>query len=468
MVARRTNRRTFLKDTVLGGTGLLVLGNSRSAWSYSANERVNVALVGVSGRGHWFVQTMPKLSNVVAMCDVNDRRAAEWYRRIPQAKKFHDFRKMLETMAREIDAVVVATPDHTHAVISAAAIRMGKHVLCEKPLTHEVHEARVLRKLAVEHKVATQMGNQGTASLGFRQSVGLIQAGALGEVRQVHVWNTGGGPGHRRLPSGSQPVPDYLKWDLWLGPTPSRPFHPEWLRWRNWREFDTGVFGNWGCHMMNVAFKALKIDTLWHADPAAKLRPVIRLKPEVPDIAKETFPRWASIRYEIPPRGDLPPLHLNWYNGGGGAQAMWQEKGVRRRLEGLLGTSLDWTSDDGDGWDDWAGILLVGTKGRLYANAHNTTFTLLPKDTFKDFDRERDALPRSRGHEAEWLVACKGGPPAMSNFNYAGPLAEFALLGNVASQCRDTIEFDPLGMRITNNAAADQALRREYRKGWFL
>ncbi|HQG48523.1 MAG TPA: Gfo/Idh/MocA family oxidoreductase, partial [Sedimentisphaerales bacterium] len=209
MVGRGT-RRTFLRNAALGGMGFLLLNDSRSARTYAANERVNLAIVGVSGRGGWFSETMPKLANVVAMCDVNDRRAAPYYKAIPQARTFHDFRRMLEEMGGQIDAVTVATPDHTHAAITAAAIRRGKHVLCEKPLTHDVFEARMLRALAREYKVATQMGNQGTASEAFRRGVELIQAGTLGQIREVHAWNTGGGAGERPIPTEEHPVPDFL------------------------------------------------------------------------------------------------------------------------------------------------------------------------------------------------------------------------------------------------------------------
>jgi hypothetical protein len=192
------------------------------------------------------------------------------------------------------------------------------------------------------------------------------------------------------------------------------------------------------------------------------------VKADTSEFGRETFPQWAHIHSEVPSRGDLPPVQVHWYNGGGNSKELWQDMGVLRRLEGHLGKPLDWTSDDGDGWDDWAGILLVGTEGKLYANAHNTTFTLLPEEKFRDFNRQKHSLPRSRGHEMEWLVACKGGDPAMSNFDYAGPLAEFVLLGNVAAQYPEKLEFHPREMKITNHAAADRALSRDYREGWVL
>jgi len=461
------NRRRFLRNTALSGSGLLILRNSASAGTYQANEKVNVALIGVSGRGSWFVRAIPEVGqNVVALCDANERRAAEAFAKFPQARKYRDFRKMLDEMGKQIDAVTVATPDNTHAIISMTAMKAGKHVLCEKPLTHDVAEARALRDALAKYSVATQMGNQGTASPGFRRAVAIIQQGLLGEVREVHAWNTGGGSGERPLPKGSQPIPDYLDWDVWLGPAAERPFHEEWLKWHGWRDFATGNLGNWASHTNNLAFKALKIDSLWKADASGDLsKRQIRVQAEVSGIHKNTFPKWETVHWQIPARGDLPPVQLNWYNSGGDAM---EKNGIRGQIEKLLGRRMDWTTEDGNEWRDWAGILLVGQKGLLYSNAHNTEFTLLPAEKFKDFKGPEESLPRSRGHEREWIDACKGGPAAMSNFTYSGPLTELNMLGNVATQIEGAIEYDPATMKITNNAVADGLLRREYRKGWAL
>ena len=463
MDSNRITRRTFLTKSARAG-GLIVLANAASVRTYAANERVNVALIGVSGRGSWFSKTMPDLANVVAMCDVNDRRAAEWYARIPRARQFKDFRRMLDEMGKEIDAVTVATPDNTHAVASAAAIRHGKGVLCEKPLTHDVAEARALRELAAQHKVATQMGNQGTASEAFRRSVELVQDGALGDVREVIAWNDGGGAGDRPLPPGSEPVPEGLAWDLWLGPAAMRPFHSEWLRWHGWRDFATGNLGNWAPHTLNLPFKALKIDTLWYAKDLPAAKRTIRIEAEASGIHKQSFPKWELVRYDVPERPGMPPARINWCNGA----VVIEEKGIRQRLEELLKRPLDRTDKDGDEWKDWAGILLIGEKGLLHSVAHNTTLTLLPADRFEGVARSPQRLPRSRGHEREWLEAVKGGPAAMSNFDYSGPLAEFCLLGNVATLVEGPLEFDPVEMRILNNSAANELLRRQYREGWSL
>ena len=456
----RISRRGFLTNTAIGGTGLLILDSSSSALSYGASEKLNVALIGVGGRGRWFVGTIPKLgANVVAMCDVNERKASLSFDEIPEAKKFFDYRRMLEEMDKQIDAVVIAVPDHSHAVASAMAMKMGKHVYCEKPLTRTISEARMLRELAARCKVATQMGNQGTGSEAFRRAVELIQGGVIGDVREVHAWNTGGGPGDRPIPTDAHDLPDYLHWDLWLGPAGYRPYNSRWLSgWHGWRDFGTGNLGNWASHTMNLPFKALRLDTLWNRQSDS----LIKLTPEVSGVHKHSLPRWEIIRYNFPARGEMPPVRINWYNGPG------QAPGPRDMIERMLGRRLDWGDTGEKRWADHAGCLLIGSKGMIHSTGHNMSFSLLPEDKFKGFEGPPRSLPRTRGHEREWLDACKGGPPAMSNFDYAGRLAEFVLLGNVATLVGETIEFDPVTMKIENDAEADQALTHAYREGWSL
>jgi hypothetical protein len=308
------------------------------------------------------------------------------------------------------------------------------------------------------------MGNQGTASGAFRRSVELVQAGVLGEVREVIAWNDGGGRGDLKPPTAGEPAPDWLKWDLWLGPAASRPFHRDWLKWHTWRDFATGNLGNWAPHTLNLPFKALRIDSLWYADELAPAKRTVRVEAEVSGLCEHSFPRWELVRYDVPARGDMPPVRIHWCNGA----YIVEKTEMGRRLEKLLNRKLDRTNDDGDGWDDWAGILLVGSDAMLHSIAHNTTLTLLPQEKFKNFDGPPEALPRTRGHQSEWLDACRGGPPAMSNFDYSGPLAEFCLLGNVATLVKGPLEYDPVTMKVTNDAAADALLRSEYRRGWSL
>lgn len=454
------SRRGFLRNVGVGGAGLLVLNRAGSARTYQANEKLNLALIGVGGRGRWFVGTMPKLgANVVAMCDVNERKASLSFEEIPEAKKYFDYRKMLEEMDEQIDAVVVAVTDHSHAMASATAMKAGKHVFCEKPLTRTLSEARAVREMAAKCKVATQMGNQGTSSEAFRRAVELIQAGAIGDVREVHAWNTGGGPGERPIPTDEHDLPDYLHWDLWLGPARYRPYNSQWVSgWHGWRDFGTGNLGNWASHTMNLPFKALRLDRLW--DPQSKA--TIKLTPEVSGLHKHSLPKWEIIRYDFPARGDMPPVRINWYNGPG------QAPGPRDQIEQMLGRRLDWGDAGEKRWADHSGCLLIGTKGIIHSTGHNMSFTLLPEGEFKDFEGPPESLPRTRGHEQEWLDACKGRPEAMSNFNYAGRLAEFVLLGNVSTLVGETIEFDPVALKIAANAEADRALRHEYREGWSL
>lgn len=458
------SRRQFLRRSTQIGAGLLFLPSLRSVRGAPANERLNVALVGVGGRGRWFVDTMPAISNVVAMCDVNDERAGDAFQKVPQAKKFTDFRRMLDEM-KEIEAVIVATPDHLHATIAATAMRMGKHVYCEKPLTRTLHEARVLGELAASSKVATQMGNQGTASEAFRRATELIQAGVLGEVREVHVWNDGGGAGPRPVPQGEQPIPATLQWDLWLGPARLRPFHPEWLKWHGWRDFATGQLGNWSVHSANLAFKSLKIASLWQPDSPATEKPaerIVRVKAEASAFHGGSFPKWERVHFEIPARGALPPLQVHWHNGR-------NNLGSREQIEDLIGRKLDWGDAGEKKWADHAGIVVVGTKGKLHANGHNTVFTLLPADQWKDFKGPEPTLSRSRGHEREWLDACKGGPPAWSNFtDYGSPLTQFMLLGNVATQVEGQLAYDTAAGKFIDNEAANALMKPEYREGWSL
>jgi len=452
------NRRRFLRTTLAAGGGLTLMGRA-AARSYAANERVNVGLIGVSGRGTWFVDCMPGISNVVAMCDVNDYRAKKAYEAHPKARKFRDFRKMLDEMGDGLDAVTIAVPDNTHAVAAAAAMRAGKGVLCEKPLTHDVYEARRMRLIGHRTKVATQMGNQGTASGAFRRAVDLLWTGVLGEVREVYAWKDGGGAGERPIPIEQHNCPSTLDWDLWLGPARYRPYNSRWAEWHTWRDFATGNLGNWASHTLNVVFKGLRLDELWKDGAGVH---TFNLEAKVTGTHEATFPRGEMIKYEFPARGDMPPVTVNWYNGG--AQAM----GWREPLEEKLGRKLDWGDAGEKRWDDHAGVLLVGSKSMMHSNGHNTVMTLLPQKQFEGFQDPPATLPRSRGHEREWLDAVKGGPAAMSNFEYSGPLAEFLLLGNVATLVEGPIEFDAARCGITNNDKANALLRREYREGWKL
>jgi predicted dehydrogenase len=479
----KLNRRVFLSQFAAGAAGFMILKDSRSVRGVPANERIDIALIGVGGRGTWFVNTIPRMENVVAICDVNEQKIAETYkrwaglaerfatsshqwerssapafRRLAERKVevFADFREMFDKMEKKIDAVVVSTPDHTHAVASAAAIRAGKHVFCEKPLTRAVHESRVLRKLAGEYKVATSMGNQGTASGQFRRALELIRDGTIGRIKEVHIWNTGGGA-DRKKPPGEERVPDYLDWNLWLGPAAFRPYHREWTKRNLWRDFGTCQLGNWASHSANLAFMALKVHELWLANTPKRMKAIIGVEAKFSGINRLSFPRWEVVKWRIPARGELGPITFTWYNGAA--------PGGRERIEGLLGDS---------GWGDkkqmdHAGAVIVGTEGTIHTTGHNATFRLLPEEKFKDVERGRPkTVERSRGHEMDWLIACRGGKPAWANFDYASALNEFLMLGNVATQVEGRLDFDVTAMKIVNNSKADGLLRSEYRQGWSL
>ncbi|HEY3321190.1 MAG TPA: Gfo/Idh/MocA family oxidoreductase [Planctomycetota bacterium] len=468
-------RRSFLRDAGLGGAGLVILANSRSVRTYAANEKVNVAHIGCGGRGTELIGSFCAQTNIVAMCDVNKNRAQKMFEKFPDAPKYEDFRKMLDEKGKEIDAVIIATPDHIHAPASTAAIKAGKHVYTEKPLTRLVQESRALRDLARKHKVATSMGNQGTASGGYRRAIELIQNGTLGQIKTVYSWTDQGGQGWKSPPQGEEKIPPYLNWDLWLGPAKSRPFNIKWMGWQFWREFGTAQLGNWASHISNLAFRSMKVESLWVAPASAPAgapppagrdagttRPLIKIESKTDAINRLGFPKWEHVQWHIPQRGDLPPITFNWINGGGASPQ-------RAKLEEDLGRELDWGDKGEKKWKDWAGSLIVGTQGKLYTNGHNTVFTLLPEDKFKGVQREKpEKLESSQGHERDWLLACKGGQPAWANFDFAGPLTEFNMLGNVSTQFEGTLEYDPLECKILNNDEADKALRYEYREGWSL
>jgi hypothetical protein len=446
----RMNRRRFLKTSAAGVAGLIVLKDSRSVSAFAANEKLNVAGIGVGGQGGHDIRAVAKDSNIVALCDVDDRRAAGSYKQFPKAKRFDDFRKMLDAMDKDIDAVVVGTPDHTHAVACMAAMKRGKHVYCEKPLTRTVYESHVLRRTAAKHKLVTQMGNQGSASEGLRRAVELAWAGTCGELRECHVWLANGDAPQAR-PKDRPPVPKGLNWDLWLGPAPYRPYHPRYVpgAWRRWRAFGSGGGGDMGCHTINMAFRALRLDLLWNPDPAEKPKkpPVIRIEAEASEIHPETYPRRIKAQFDIPARGKLPPLKVIWYNGG-----LKPPKEVMR----------------GHAMTDW-GCLVGGEKGAILSDCPwNTRFKLLPEAEFKGFKGPKPSIPRSPGHHAEWIRACKGGPKPFSCFDTGGPMNEIVQLVHVATLAGKPIEYDPQRCKILNAPEANALLHRKYRAGWTL
>jgi predicted dehydrogenase len=435
------SRRDFLQTTALAGVGFWVAGGLTAAPSKQPgpNERVNVAVIGAGGQGASNTNNVAKLANLVALCDVDDVRAAPTYRQFPKVPVYHDFRAMLEKQ-KDIDAVIVATPDNLHAHASIMAMRLGKHVYCEKPLTHDIAEARLMKETAQKHKVATQMGNQGTSSTELRRAVEVVQAGALGDVREVHVWtNRPTWPQNIARPKGTPAVPKTLAWDLWLGPAPERPYQSAYLpfNWRGWWDFGTGAIGDMACHTMNLPYMALRLG--YPTSVVAEL--------DTP-LSTETAPMGCRVTYEFPVRGKLPAVTLHWYE--------------RRRPPEKLFMGQKFRA---------SGALLVGSRGTLYsASDYGTNNRLLPEQNFRDFKDPNPTLPRSPGHHREWLNAIRGGPAAMSNFvDYSAQFAEVVLLGNVAIRVGGKrVVWDSAKMLATDLPAADPFIRREYRKGWTL
>ncbi len=347
-------------------------------------------------------------------------------------RAYADYRELLEK--EDIDAVLVATPDHSHAVITMAALKRGKHVYCEKPLTWSVYEARQVTEAARKAKVATQLGNQGQSEEKARRVQEMIAAGAIGHVREVQSWVPArfwSWPDWDGRPKDAPPIPDGLDWDLWLGPAPYRSYHPcycPWT-WRNWLDFGTGQLGDLGCHRLSTVFKALK---LGHP---------ISVEASTTKLSNETYPLGEIVRYEFPARGDLPPVTLTWYDGG---------------LKMARPAEIDPDERVSD-------ILYIGDKGKMIGDM------LIPDSLMDTYKRPPKTLPRSPGQFEEWVQACRGGRPAGSDFvEHSGLLTEVVLLGNIAARIDKKLLWDGAAMRFTNDATANKMLHREYRRGWTL
>ncbi|MEX0724881.1 MAG: Gfo/Idh/MocA family oxidoreductase [Planctomycetaceae bacterium] len=438
-MSRKSTRRDFFKQTTAIGAALWVGGNTAWTQPSSSLEKLNFASIGVGNKGNSDSTDAGTHGNLIAICDIDDNHLLKKSVEFPKAEKFNDYAEMLDKLGDKIDAVTVTTADHSHARASIMAMKLGKHCFCQKPLTWSVYEARAMRSIAAEMKVATQMGNQGTADNGFRESVEIIQSGAIGPVKEVHVWtNRPVWPQGEGRPTETPPIPKHVHWDLFLGPAPERPYHPIYhpFKWRGWIDFGTGALGDMACHTANMAVMALNL-----FDP-------LTVEAQSSGIVDgETFPSNSLITYEFGERGDRPPVKMVWYDGG--------QLPPKELLYGEEMTS--------------SGLLLIGEKGSLYTpNDYGSARVLLPKEQFVDFKSPEPTLARSPGHFTEWVVACTSGPPAMSNFDYAGRLTETILLGNVAMRAGKKIEWDAENMECTNAPEANQYITREYRSGFEL
>jgi predicted dehydrogenase len=434
-----SSRRQFLQNASLAA-GLAATGgvwsSAQQKLSRSPNEKLNIGCIGVGGQGASDVNNVSS-ENIVALCDVDSARAADTFKKYPNAKQHVDFRRLLEQ--KDIEAVTVTTPDHYHAIITAMAMKMGKHVYTQKPLTHTVKEARYITELAKKSKVATQMGTQNHGHSSYVRTVELIQAGAIGGVHTVHVitdrpiWPQG-----MLKPEGGPPAPATLNWDMWLGPAADRPYHPSYLpfNWRGWWDFGTGSLGDMACHLMDPVFWGLKLG--YPTEVYAKSEPIN------PDSA----PKWCNLTYKFPARNGMPAVDVLWYDGGTlpDPDIHFNHPIVNNQFNGSI-----WVGDKG--------VLLI---------EHAKTPILLPQDKFKEFVAPAETLPRNYGHHKEWIEACKNGTPTGSNFGFSGPMTESILLGNVALRAGGHIEYDWKKMKCKGNQTADALLEMPYRQGYKL
>ncbi|MEO2023883.1 MAG: Gfo/Idh/MocA family oxidoreductase [Pirellulaceae bacterium] len=444
MNARKITRRQFTRTTIAASSLFAAPAILRGR---NLNEKLNVAVIGCGGRGASNMRSVES-ENVVAVCDVNENNLEFAARRHPRARKAIDFRRLYDR-ANEFDAVTVSTCEHTHAFATLPALQMGKHVYCEKPLTHNVWEARVIREAADKAKVATQMGTQIHAGDNYRRVVELVQSGAIGAVSEAHVW-VGRAWGRQskadsrkardivyvqERPKESQPVPANLNWDLWLGPAPKRPFHEVYFpgpKWYRWWDFGNGTMSDLGSHWIDLPFWALK------------LKVPLTIEAAGPPPHAEIAPASMQVKYEYGARGEMPPVTVNWYQGAN-KPAILQQQQIPQ-----------WGS----------GVLFVGDKGMLLSNYGK--YVLLPEKKFADFQPPEPFIAKSRGHHAEWIHACKTGEPTTCNFDYAGWLTEANHLGNVAFRAGQKLAWDAATMKAKNVPEADRFIRREYRKGWKL
>jgi predicted dehydrogenase len=444
MERETVSRRIFLMGTALTAAGLATGASGKPVRRrrVSPNEKLNIAGIGIGGRGRSNLKECAG-ENIVALCDVDEDYAAKTFAAYPQAKHYKDYRVMLKTQ-KDIDAVIVATPDHTHAIISMAAIRLGKHVYCEKPLTHTILEARKLAEAAREMKVATQMGIQGHSQEGIRQICEWIGAGAIGPVREVHIWTDrpkGWWPQGVERPQDTPPVPATLDWDLWLGPAPSRPYNPAYtpFKWRGWWDFGCGALGDMGCHLMDAPYWALDLGYPTSVEASSTA------------VNAETGPLASMVHYCFPARGDKPPVRLTWYDGG------------------MLPPRPEELPDDQPMGDENGGVIFVGDKGKILAEDENAQHPrLLPESLAKDFPKPEKTIPRSTGHHRDWIAACKGAQPSGANFDYSGPLTENVLLGNLAIRAGKKLNWDGPNMKSTNVPEANDLVHCQYREGWTL
>jgi predicted dehydrogenase len=449
----RINRRRFIYSSALAAGALA----ASPAWAVSVkykspNEKLDVAGIGAGGRGAADIDGVSS-ENIVALCDVDSNNLAAMGNRFPKARRYADYRVMLEK-EKGIDGVTIGIPDHHHAPAAMMAMSLGKHVYCEKPLTHSVWEARQIAHAARKYKVATQMGNQGHCGTGNRELCEMIWAGAIGQVREVHCWTdrckSWWTQGLVR-PPGSDPVPDSLNWDLWIGPAPMRPYVANWPKdiegarpgavyhpnvWRGWWDFGCGPIGDMACHIMDGAYWSLKLGPPTSVEVVHSTGATVDMPPKA-----------SIIRFEFPARGQLAPCSLTWYDSG-----LKPPKPAESEANELDGN----------------GSLLIGDKGKILSGCYGENPRLLPESQMADYKRPPHIIPRVPGDSPhqDWIRACKGGPAACSNFEISGPFTEMVLLGNLALRVNKKIEWDAKHLRARNAPEAAPYIKPQFRHGW--
>jgi len=451
----RTSRRQFLKNGAFAGIGCWIVARGAPAQSRSPNEKLNIGIVGAGGRGASNTGGVQS-ENIVALCDVNLRNLDQAAARFPKATKYRDWRKLVEQ--KDIDAVVVSTTDHTHAPATVAAMKRGKHVYCEKPVAHSVYGARVVRETRNKMKVATQMGTQIHAEDNYRRVVELVQSGAIGPVREAHVWcdRVGPAPGTTR-PKDTPPVPDYLDWDLWLGPSPERPYHPKYhvggcMVWEQWWDFGNGCLGDMGSHLIDLPFWALK------------LRQPLTAEAQGANRSEELYPQWLEATWEHPATSERPGLKLTWHDG---PRKPPSPEEPARDLGEAPRRNAQSKKDEPVRLDltNWGiGVMFVGDEGKIVADYGKRY--ILPFNKFKDFKPPEQTIPKSRGHYAEWIHGCKTGEPTLCNFDYSGMMVEHNLLGSVALRVGKKLTWNPEAMKAEGCPEADKYIRPPCRPGW--
>ncbi|NLN93884.1 MAG: Gfo/Idh/MocA family oxidoreductase [Candidatus Hydrogenedens sp.] len=443
------SRRAFLQSSTML-TGAFVVGAPAIVRGQNLNDKLNIAIIGVGGRGTGNLGGVQGGNNITVLCDVSQEPLDKFSQHFKEARLEKDFRKVYDH-PDDFDAVVVSTAEHTHAFATLPALQLGKHVYCEKPLTHGIWEAREIQKAAAANpKVATQMGIQIHAEKNYRRVVELIQTGAIGSVKEVHVWVSRAWGWHaskedfdaakdivfvQEFPEGETDIPEGFDWNLWLGPAPERPYHEVYFpgpKWYRWWDFGSGTMSDLGSHYIDLPFWALELD---HPQTIEASGP-----PPHPHLA----PASMQATYEYAAKGERGPLSLTWYQGVNKPQ-IWQDGGIPK-------------------WDD--GILFIGDKGMLLSNYGK--HELLPKKDFRGFEPPEPFIPDSIGHYKEWLQACKTGEPTTCNFAYGGKLTEANHLGNVAYRLDKKLEWDPVSLSCPNAPEADALIKRAYRAPWEL